>query len=226
VLPVRPKSENLPAMHRLFWIALLAAACGAEPLHEAAPRPGPPERTSDLRSPDAFGTIRDRTERSQALFVEASRVMLHPRCVNCHPADDSPRQRDGGEMHDPPVVRGEDDRGVPAMRCDSCHQDANIELARVPGAPGWHLAPKAMAWAGITPARLCEQLKDPARNGGRTLAKVVDHAAHDRLVGWAWAPGHGRTRVPGTQERFAALVAAWVDTGAACPPERREEARR
>ena len=70
---------------------------------------------------------------------------------------------------------------------------------------------------------ICAQLKDPARNGGRSLAQIVDHAAHDPLVAWGWSPGHGRTAAPGTQAAFAAVVAAWIGTGAACPLE---EARR
>jgi hypothetical protein len=181
-----------------------------------APATRGPRPADELLPPEAFASIADKPERSRALFLEASRVMLHPRCANCHPADDSPRQRDT-EAHEPPVVRGDDDRGVPAMRCTSCHQDANLELARVPGAPDWRLAPRSMAWLGKTPAAICEQVKDSSRNGGRTLLGIIQHASHDPLVAWGWAPGPGRSPVPGSQARFGALVAAWVDTGAACP---------
>lgn len=145
--------------------------------------------------------------------------MLHPRCVNCHPSDDVPRQRDAHELHNPPVLRGDDDKGIPGLRCDSCHQDRNLELARVPGTPDWHLAPKSMPWLDRTPGAICNQVKDPKRNGGKTLAQIVDHSAHDKLVAWGWAPGSGREPAPGNQPRFGALMAAWVETGAACPPE-------
>jgi hypothetical protein len=148
---------------------------------------------------------------------------LHPRCRNCHPDGDSPAQHDEGKLHDPPVDRGENDRGAIGMRCATCHQDKNLELSRVPGAPEWHLAPRSMAWVGHSKAAICAQLKDPARNGGRTLAQIADHAAHDPLVSWGLAPGHGRTAVPGSQAAFSAIVTAWIDTGAACPLE---EARR
>jgi len=210
---------------------ILAAftACAGKGGLARAPSPSPlPARTraSELRAVEAFASIADRAMRSKALFLEASRVMLHPRCANCHPADDSPRQGDDGALHDPPVVRGEDDRGVTAMRCSACHQEANLELARVPGAREWRLAPKGMAWVGRSPASICAQVKDPARNGGRSLAKIVDHAANDPLVAWGWAPGHGRTPAPGDQERFGALVAAWVETGAACPDGERGEPKR
>nr|WP_153869076.1 MULTISPECIES: Isoquinoline 1-oxidoreductase subunit [Myxococcaceae] len=172
-----------------------------------------------LRPLESFASIQDPAERSRALFLEASRVMLHPRCSNCHPAGDVPHQGMEWKLHDPPVVRGPDDRGVVGMECTGCHQDHNLPLARVPGAPNWHLAPREMAWVGRTPHSLCEQLKDPQRNGGRTLAQLVEHNAHDKLVGWGWEPGHGREPAPGTQEAFGKLVQAWVDTGAQCPPE-------
>jgi hypothetical protein len=159
----------------------------------------------------------DRAEQSRKLFLQASRVFLHPRCANCHPAGETPLQGMEGKVHDPPVVRGKDDRGVVGMRCDSCHQDHNLALARVPGAPQWHVAPREMAWVGKTPREICEQLKDPKRNGSRTMAEIVDHSAHDKLVAWGWSPGHGREPAPGTQEELGRLVAAWVETGAECP---------
>jgi hypothetical protein len=167
----------------------------------------------------------DPASRSKALFLEASKVLTHPRCVNCHPPDDRPRQRERAEAHDPPVVRGPDDRGAVAVRCGSCHQDRNLEHARVPGAPDWHLAPIEMVWLGRPPAALCAQIKDPARNGKRSLAQIAEHAAHDPLVGWGWAPGADRVPAPGSQARFGALIAAWIQTGAVCP-EPEEEVRR
>jgi hypothetical protein len=41
--------------------------------------------------------------------------------------------------------------------------------------------------------------------------------AYDALVGWGWHPGGTRTPAPGTQKQFGELVAAWIQTGAACP---------
>jgi hypothetical protein len=74
-----------------------------------------------------------------------------------------------------------------------------------------------MAWQGKSIAEICTQIKDPARNGDRTLAKIHEHIADDTLVGWAWHPGPGRKPAPGTQRRAGELIAAWIDTGAACP---------
>ena len=55
------------------------------------------------------------------------------------------------------------------------------------------------------------------RNGGKSLAQIVDHSQHDALVAWGWAPGGDREPAPGSQAQFGALVAAWVESGAECP---------
>ena len=168
-----------------------------------------------LAAPEEFAAIADPAARSAALFTELGKVLTHPRCVNCHPASDRPRQGDLSRLHQPPVTRGPDGFGLPAMRCPICHQQANFGL--VPGNPKWHLAPREMAWEGKTLVEICTQLKDRERNGGRSVEELVDHIGVDDLVGWAWAPGPGRRPAPGTQKQAGALVAAWVETGAACP---------
>jgi hypothetical protein len=179
-----------------------------------------PEVAADqLRAVADLDAIGDPVARSKALFVEASRVLMHPRCVNCHPDGDVPHQRMEQALHDPPVQRGPKDRGVVGMECASCHQDRNQALTRVPGAPEWHLAPIEMAWVGKSAAYICAQIKDRARNGGKSLAQIVEHNAHDELVGWGWKPGADREPAPGTQAQFGALIAAWVDTGAECPAD-------
>jgi hypothetical protein len=144
-------------------------------------------------------------------------VLTHPRGLNCHPAGDRPRQGDTARLHQPPVERGPDGFGLPAMRCPICHQAANFEPGRVPGNPIWHLAPREMGWEGKSLGEICAQIKDPARNGSRTLEALVEHIGADHLVGWAWAPGSGRKSAPGTQKEAGALVEAWIKTGAACP---------
>jgi hypothetical protein len=170
-----------------------------------------------LASPESFAAIGDTNARSAALFNELGRVLTHPRCVNCHPAGDRPHQTDAGRLHQPPVWRGADGHGLPAMRCAICHGEANFEPGRMPGHPEWHLAPRTMAWEGKTLAEICAQIKDPARNGGRKPEDLIHHIGEDTLVGWAWAPGFGRSAAPGTQKQAGALVEAWVKSGAACP---------
>jgi len=166
---------------------------------------------------DSFAAIGDTAARSAALFTEAAKVLTHPRCMNCHPAGDRPRQGDLRRLHQPPVDRGEDGFGPPALRCPICHQQANFDPGRVPGDPAWHLAPRDMGWEGKTVGQICAQIKDPARNGGRSLDDIVHHIGTDHLVGWAWAPGAGRQSAPGTQAQEGALLDEWVKTGAVCP---------
>jgi hypothetical protein len=170
-----------------------------------------------LATPESFDAIDDTAAHSAALFTEVAKVLQHPRCMNCHPAGDRPRQGDTRRLHQPPVARGEDGFGLPAMRCPICHQQANFDPGRVPGDLAWHLAPPDMAWEGKTVGQICEQVKDPAHNGGRSLDDIVHHIGTDHLVGWAWAPGAGRQPAPGTQSEAGALLDAWVKTGAVCP---------
>lgn len=170
-----------------------------------------------LRPVTSFASIQDEVERSRALFTEASRVLTHPRCVNCHPSGDRPLAGEQGELHKLAVTRGPEGRGVVGMRCEACHHESNFEPAQVPGAPHWHLAPRSMAWEGLTPGEICRQVKDRSRNGDRDLEAIVKHMREDSLVLWAWEPGGERQPAPGTAADFAHLIAAWAETGAECP---------
>jgi hypothetical protein len=164
-----------------------------------------------------FSAISDQKERSVALFAEAGKVILHPRCVNCHPAGDRPLQGEDGHPHLPLVVRGREGHGAVAMQCTNCHGRANFDPGGVPGHPMWHLAPIEMAWAGKSLGEICAQIKDPNRNGGKSLDEIVHHMTEDSLVGWGWNPGAGRAPAPGTQQEFGALIRAWAEGGATCP---------
>jgi hypothetical protein len=170
----------------------------------------------ELRPLSAFTGIRDPAARSAVLFVEAGKVLRHPRCLNCHPDGDRPSQGTG-YPHQPPVQRGPDGLGVTIMRCGTCHQAANFDPGRVPGQARWRLAPASMAWQNRSLAEICAQIKDPARNGGHSVAEIVEHMAHDPLVGWAWRPGADREPAPGSQAAFGVLIRAWADAGAVCP---------
>jgi mono/diheme cytochrome c family protein len=170
-----------------------------------------------LKPASAFADIKDKNARSVALFTEAGKVLMHPRCLNCHPAGDSPTQGMDMHPHQPSVVRGDGGLGAAGMHCGTCHGQANFEPARVPGNPAWALAPIEMAWQHKTLGEICMQIKDPKRNGNRNLNALVQHMAEDSLVGWAWKPGGGREPAPGSQKAFGNLIRAWVKTGAACP---------
>ena len=148
-------------------------------------------------------------------FQQIAAVLQHPRCLNCHPADDHPRQGEAMKMHEPPVERGAGGMGATGMRCFTCHGSANFD--RVPGNPKWMLAPIEMAWIGRSLGQICEQIKDSKRNGGKTLQEILHHMAEDELVAYGWNPGPVRSPAPGTQKEFGALIRAWADNGAQCP---------
>jgi len=171
---------------------------------------GPANGPNTLASPKSFSGITDLRARSTAYFTELAKVLTNPRCTNCHPAGDRPRQGDASRLHQLPVFRGKDGFGLETMRCPICHQNANFDPGRVPGHAGWHLAPREMAWEGKTISQICAQIKDAARNGNRSLHDLIEHIGTDTLVGWARAPGFGRTSAPGTQMQADALVEAWV----------------
>jgi hypothetical protein len=196
-----------------------------------SPRPSPrmPKTSQAGNSQDAEacgGVPVDRQCSSNApgALPEAGKVIQHPRCVNCHPATDRPLQGATMHPHQPPVSRGDGGMGMPGMHLHHLPQPAehpevigqSETIKSIPGNPAWHLAPIEMAWVGKSLGQICQQIKDPARNGGKTWTEIVEHMAHDELVGWGWNPGAGREPVPGTQAEFGELIKAWVDTGAAC----------
>ena len=153
-----------------------------------------------------------------AAWDKIARVLTSPRCLNCHPRDDLPTQGETMKRHRVAAPRrGPYNHGVPAMRCSTCHQEANQELAGIPGAPHWHLAPASMGWVGLSSAALCQTIKDPAKNGNRTAAQVAAHMTEDALVLWAWAPGDKRKPPPVPFDEFAAALDAWLKGGAPCP---------
>lgn len=192
----------------LFLVALLIPAASFADEAGAA---------KTLQPVTSFDSIQNETERSKALFVEMSKVILHPRCVNCHPSGDQPHRGESGELHEPPVWRGAHGEGVVAMQCSTCHTSHNFDPAGVPGAPHWSLAPLDSAWEGQTVGYVCRQIQDKERNGGMDHQDLIHHMTEDPLVGWSWTPGGDREPVPGTQEQFGELVKAWIATGAACP---------
>jgi hypothetical protein len=108
-------------------------------------------------------------ESSLQAFGRIAEVLRHPRCLNCHPSGDFPRQADDRHRHRMLVARGPDDRGTPALKCSTCHQTENTADGRVPGAPHWQLAPRSMGWEDLSDADLCRVLKDSRKNKGRSV---------------------------------------------------------
>ena len=151
------------------------------------------------------------------LFVPIAKVLREPRCMNCHPVGDRPRQGDDCHLHLQNVTRGPDDLGFVNLRCTACHRDENSKYSGVPGAPNWHLAPLSMGWEGLNDAQLCEALKDKSKNGGRDVPALVAHMAHDKLVLWGWSPGGNRAPVSIPHDEFVKQLQAWAKANAPCP---------
>src|SRR5215831_6765682 len=170
---------------------------------------------------------------ARAAFMVAYQVFMHPRCVNCHPAGDSPLRGEDSQPHTGlRLRRGPDGQGVFTLKCTNCHQSQNqVGPHMPPGAPNvlaggaldsttprWHLpsAKTPMIFQGRSAAQLCRQLEDPSQNGGLTAEHLIHHVSTDPLVLWAWNPGEGRTRPPLRHDEFVASVKAWLDNGGAC----------
>ena len=160
-----------------------------------------------------------------AAWSKIYEVVSHPRCANCHVEDGRPMWSGPhyGETKKHPMYVGGDPEqllGQPGMMCNTCHMAENSEkLHGPPGAEVWHLPPAEMVWWEKSSADICEQLKDPERNGGRTLAEIETHIAEDGLVLWGWTPGPGREPAPYSAAETAQYVAAWSANGAPCPAE-------
>ena len=154
-----------------------------------------------------------------SLFAPVHEVLVSPRCMNCHPDGDRPLVGDG-QTHAMNVSRASADAGLP---CSTCHADHNSKVvAGPPGAPDWGLPPAdtPMVFEGRSVTALCEQLRDPASNGQRSLAQLLDHVGHDPLVLWGWVPGGDRQPPPISHAAFVEAFAAWVEAGGLCPGER------
>jgi hypothetical protein len=157
---------------------------------------------------------------SKAAFLEAYKVFMSPRCMNCHPDGDAPLQGDDSHVHTMNVQRGEEGKGKYALKCANCHQDKNLPGANMPpGNQNWHLTPPdmPMVFQNRTPRQLALQMVDPKQNGGKSLADLYHHVAEDKLVLWGWDPGDGRTKPPLSHEEFARQMKIWLDNGAVAP---------
>jgi hypothetical protein len=162
-------------------------------------------------------------EAGLAAFETVRSVLQHPRCQNCHPRSDVPLQGDDGHPHNQNVLRGEDGHGMVGERCTTCHGPMNppdsYGAHTPPGvSTGWRMPPpeQRLVFVGVAPGALCEQIKDPARNGGKDMAALRTHL-DDPLVVWAWTPGFGRTPPPVGRQAFLDAWQAWAAAGAPCP---------
>jgi hypothetical protein len=162
--------------------------------------------------------IKDSTTSVKA-FMSIYQVLMSPRCMNCHPAGNSPLQGDDNHIHAMNPNRGADGKGLYAMKCSNCHQEENSSgLHTPPGSPNWHLPPSnmKMIFEGKTAYELAKQISNPLLNGNKDMKALLAHA-DDALVKWAWQPGEGRTLPPVTYIEFRKAWTTWLQTGAYAP---------
>lgn len=152
-------------------------------------------------------------------FEQVYKVLMSPRCMNCHPSGDVPLQGEDSHLHAMLPKRGKDGKGVSAMKCMNCHQPSNTPgLNTPPGNPNWHLPPAdmKMVFQGRTAHELAKQLLDPKQNGNKNLKKLIEHA-DDSLVKAGWNPGEGRALPPLSHAQFKKEWITWLTTGAYAP---------
>jgi hypothetical protein len=152
-------------------------------------------------------------------FKDVYAVLMSPRCMNCHPAGDTPLQGDDSHPHSMLPQRGKDGKGIYTMKCANCHQATNLAgLNMPPGHPDWHLPPAdmKMVFEGKTAEELAKQLVNPKTNGNKTLKQLLEHA-DDGLVKAGWNPGEGRTLPPMSHAAFKKAWIKWIETGAFAP---------
>ena len=158
-----------------------------------------------------------REAESKAAFVDAYKVFMHPRCMNCHPAGDVPLQGDDSHLHTQGVQRGTDGKGLYAMKCSSCHQIANLDGDHLPpGHPNWHLptAARPMVFEGKSPRQLAMSFKDAKFTGFKSMDQLIEHVEHDALVQHSFTYGN---RPPLSHDDFVAKVKEWINKGAVLP---------
>jgi mono/diheme cytochrome c family protein len=197
-------------MKKIIYLSIVLFISGIAMLSFRAETPESKKPTAPVK--DSVGSVK--------AFMSVYKVLMSPRCMNCHPAGDAPLQGDDNRLHTMNVKRGADGHGLYAVRCSNCHQLENEPgLHMPPGNPKWGLPPAnmRMVFQGRTPRQLALQLLNPKQNGGRTQAQLIDHMANDALVGWGWHPGDGRTLPPMSRSAFVAQVRSWIAKGAYAP---------
>ncbi len=204
----------------LFGAAVVAQQAPANKDVTAAP--APPATEAPTAAPPATEAPVVKApvvsiDKGATAFLDVYRVLLHPRCMNCHPKGDVPLQTDDSIPHAMNIRRDSRNVGLP---CSTCHRETMPNLPhQPPGLPTWHMPPKEtpMVFEGKTPAQLCAQLKKPEETAGKDLDGLVHHVEHDALVHYGWNPGPGRTLPPISHEDFVLAFQTWVRAGAPCP---------
>lgn len=156
---------------------------------------------------------------SVAAFNDVYKVLMHPRCMNCHPKGDIPLQGDDSHLHTMSPRRGTDGHGVYAMKCSNCHQPENTPgVHTAPGNPKWGLppSPMKMVFQGKSAHELALQIMDYNKNGHKNKQQLLEHA-RDTLVKAGWNMGEGRVPPPLAYNEFVKAWDTWIEKGGYAP---------
>lgn len=158
----------------------------------------------DINPPDS-ATETEGLEAWSRIYEVAS----HPRCANCHTGVSDRPMWSGPSYgttrpHGMNIHAGGSRIGAEHLLCSTCHttkdQDWDNANAMPHAAPrvsmSWQLAPVEADWFGRSSIEICEQLRDPDRNGDRDMLALAEHLDHDLILHWAWEPGGGREPAP------------------------------
>ena len=160
-----------------------------------------------------------------AAWARIFEVASHPRCANCHVGPSNTPMWSGPSygrtrVHGMNINAGESRIGAEFVPCATCHayrDGANDTPHAAPQvAMDWQLAPVEAEWFGKTSAEICNQLRDPDRNGGRDFLQIAGHLDHDLILHWAWSPGGGREAAPYSLQEHVDDVLAWGVAGYPC----------
>ena len=174
----------------------------------------------------AVGTVSK--EEGLAAWARIYEVASHPRCANCHVGKDNLPMWSGpsyGETrpHGMNIDAGLSRIGAEYVLCSTCHVNSvatdrgNDEPHAAPHvATIWRLAPVAAEWFGKSSNYVCNQIRDPARNAGRTYLDIARHLDHNVIIHWAWNPGGNREAAPYSLQEHVEDILKWGMAGLPC----------
>ena len=172
------------------------------------------------------------TEDGLAAWDIVYSVTSHLRCVNCHTGADNKPMWSGPSYgkprpHGMNINAGKSRIGAESLMCATCHTtlpadapNANDVAHAAPRvAMDWRLAPVEANWFGKSSHYICNQIKDPARNGNRSIKEVAQHLDHDLILHWAWNPGGNREPAPHSLQKLVDALMKWSAAGTPCRDE-------
>lgn len=179
-------------------------------------------------TPPASATKAEGLEAWSRIYEVAS----HPRCANCHTgASDRPMwsgpSYGKARPHGMNIRAGDSRIGVEYLPCQTCHTTKDADWDNANAMPHtaprvatlWQLAPVEADWFGRSSIEICEQLRDPTRNGDRDMMAIAEHLDHDLILHWAWNPGGGREPAPYSLQEHVSDILIWGVAGMPCPAE-------